>query len=263
MSEALVIYRVVDSIAEMTLNRPDVLNSFTRPMARRFQEVLADAAADDDVRALLVTGAGRGFCAGQDLAEAIPPDGSEPPPIQSIVRESYNPIVRALRTIEKPVVAAVNGVAAGAGANIALACDFVLAAESAAFIQSFSKLGLVPDSGGTLTLPRLVGTARATAMMMLAEKVSAKEAAALGMIYRAVGDEELMGEARSLCARLAELPTRGLGLTKKALNAAMSNDLDAQLDLEEELQRLAGCTEDYQEGVQAFLEKRRPSYKGR
>jgi 2-(1,2-epoxy-1,2-dihydrophenyl)acetyl-CoA isomerase len=255
--------QVAGGVATIVLDRPEVLNSFNRPMAAALQQALDAAAADDAVRAVLLTGAGRAFCAGQDLAEAMPQDGSPAPPIESIVRGSYNPIVRRLRELEKPVVCAVNGVAAGAGANIALACDFVLAAENASFVQAFSRIGLVPDSGGTFLLPRLVGMARATAMTMLGDKVTAADAYTLGMIYRVVPAASLMDEARALAERLAGMPTRGLGLTKRALNAALANDLAAQLEVEAELQGEAGRTEDYREGVGAFLEKRSPSFQGR
>lgn len=254
---------VADGVATITLVRPEVLNSFNRPMARRLQEALDAAAGDEGIRAVLLTGAGRAFCAGQDLAEALPPDGSPAPPIESIVRESYNPIVRRLREIEKPIVCAVNGVAAGAGANIALACDFVLAAEQASFVQAFSKIGLIPDSGGTFLLPRLVGLARATALTMLGEKLTAAEALSLGLIYRVVPGETLLEEARALARRLAAMPTRGLGLTKRALNAGLTNDLATQLEVEAELQREAGRTEDYREGVRAFQEKRAARFVGR
>ncbi|HYD54479.1 MAG TPA: 2-(1,2-epoxy-1,2-dihydrophenyl)acetyl-CoA isomerase PaaG [Gemmatimonadaceae bacterium] len=256
-------YEVADGVATLTLDRPEVLNSFNRPMAARLQASLDRAAADEAVRALLLTGAGRGFCAGQDLAEAMPQDGGDPPTIESIVRGSYNPIVRRLRAIEKPIVCAVNGVAAGAGANIALACDFVLAAEHASFVQAFSKIGLIPDSGGTFLLPRLVGLARATALTMLGEKLTAAEALSLGLVYRVVPGDALLAEARALAGRLAEMPTRGLGLTKRALNAGLVNDLARQLEVEAELQGEAGRTEDYREGVAAFLGKRKAEFRGR
>ena len=248
--------------ALLTLNRPDVLNSFNRPMGKEVQRALALAANDDSVRAILLTGAGRAFCAGQDLAEAAPADAPWPD-ISTIVRETYNPIVRLLRSIEKPVVCAVNGVAAGAGANIALACDIVLAADKASFLQAFCHIGLIPDSGGTFFLPRLVGLPRATAMAMLGEKISAQAALEMGMIYKVMDADKLMAEALKLCERLATQPTRGLGLIKRALNRSLSNDLDQQLDLEESLQGEAGATHDYQEGVRAFLQKRTPVFEGR
>lgn len=256
-------FEISHGVAEITLDRPAVLNSFIRPMARELQAALGLAAGDEAVRAVLLTGAGRGFCAGQDLAEAVPPDGSPRPPIESIVRESYNPVVRAIRELEKPVVCAVNGVAAGAGANLALACDIVLAAENASFLQAFCKIGLVPDTGGTFFLPRLIGTARATALAMLGEKVSAAEAQAVGMIWRAVPAEALMQEARVLARHLATQPTRGLGLIKRAMNASLGNTLDQQLELEAELQAQAAATADFDEGVSAFMAKRPPAFEGR
>ena len=263
MSDDAVLYAVENGVAMITLNRPTVLNSFNRPMAVRVQESLDAAAADDDVRAVLLTGTGRGFCAGQDLAEVAPQDGSLAPPIEDIVRGSYNPIVRRLRALEKPVVAAVNGVAAGAGANLALACDLVIASESASFVQAFSRIGLVPDSGGTFVLPRLVGLARATALSFLGEKLSATDAHAMGMIYRVVPADALLTEASALARRLAEMPTRALALTKRALNASLTHDLETQLELEAEFQSAAGRSEDYREGVAAFLAKREARFTGR
>jgi 2-(1,2-epoxy-1,2-dihydrophenyl)acetyl-CoA isomerase len=232
-------------------------------MAAEVQAALREAAADPAVRAVVLTGAGRGFCAGQDLAEAVPPDGSAPPPIADIVRETYNPVVRALRTLEKPVIGAVNGVAAGAGANLALACDIVLAADTASFVQAFCKIGLVPDTGGTFFLPRVVGFARASALMLLGDKLSAAEAQAMGMIWRVVPAASLLDEASALARRLATQPTRAFALIKRALNASLANDLDAQLELEAELQAEAAATEDFREGVAAFLGKRAPMFSGR
>ena len=256
-------YEVADGVATVTLNRPEVLNSFTRPMSAELQDALRRAADDAAVRALVLTGAGRGFCAGQDLAEAAPSDGSEAPPIADIVRQTYNPVVRALRSMEKPVVCAVNGVAAGAGANLALACDVVLAADSASFVQAFSRIGLVPDTGGTFVLPRVVGMARASALMLLGDKLSAADAQAMGMIWRVVPAASLMDEARALAARLATQPTRAFGLIKRLLNASLDNDLDAQLELEADLQAEAASTADFREGVAAFLAKRAPVFVGR
>lgn len=254
---------VADGVATITLRRADVLNSFHRPMAAELRRALTEAGADDAVRAVVLTGAGRAFCAGQDLAEAVPPGAAELPDVGEIVRDSYNPIVRAIRDLPKPVIAAVNGVAAGAGANIALACDIVVAGERASFIQAFSKIGLIPDSGGTFHLPRLIGRARATALMMLGERVSAEQAHAWGMIYSVVPDDSLLEVAAQLATRMAAMPTRAFALTKRALDAGWTNDLDAQLALEEELQREAGRTADYVEGVRAFQEKRTPNFVGR
>lgn len=246
-------------VSVITLNRPDVLNSFNRRMATELQAALGAAAKDGAIRAVLLTGAGRAFSAGQDLGEAI--HGTVD--LGEIVRTSYNPIVLAIREMEKPVVCAVNGVAAGAGANLALACDMVVASEDASFIQSFSKVGLVPDTSGTFFLPRLVGPARATALMFMADKVPAEQALAWGMIYQVVPSAVLMESGMSIARQLAAMPTRGLALIKRALNESMANDLQSQLALEEEMQRQAGRTADYAEGVKAFLEKRKPVYAGR
>lgn len=248
-----------NGLARITLNRPDMLNSFNKSMAMAVQDALDDCAADPTVRCIVITGEGRAFCAGQDLQEAIAADG---PTLQNIVKEHYNPIVLKIRKIEKPVLAAVNGVAAGAGANIALACDVIVAHESASFIQAFSKIGLIPDSGGTYTLPRLVGFNRASALMMLGDKVSASDAAQMGMIYQVFANDKYEESVNELANKLASMPTRGLALTKIALNQSMSNNLKQQLDLEESLQNQAGKTNDYQEGVNAFLEKRKPNFTG-
>ena len=258
MAYSKIIYAVAEGVATITLNRPDKLNSFDRAMALETIEALDQARDDAAVRAILLTGEGRAFCAGQDLAEAIAP-GTK---IEDIITVQYNPIIRRLRALPKPVVCAVNGVAAGAGANIAYACDLTLAAESAVFIQSFIQIGLIPDSGGTFTLPRLVGMQRAFGQMILAPKVSAKEAEAQGMIWKAVPDAELMNEATTLAKKLATMPTKAIALTKDALNRSTFNNLDDQLDVENELQTVAGNSHDYREGVQAFLEKRKPVYRG-
>ncbi len=250
-----------DGVLALTLNRPDVLNSFNAEMARELQAALAKASTDSSVRAVLLTGAGRGFCAGQDLAEAMPKDGVMPD-LGDFVRTTWNPIVRAIRTLEKPVVCAVNGTAAGAGANLAFACDIVFAASGANFIQSFSKIGVIPDSGGTFILPRLVGLQRATALTMLAEKLPADQAMAMGLVYKVVAPEQLMAEANACAKHLATQPTRALGLIKRGFNKSLGVSLDAQLDYEEELQREAGRTADYAEGVKAFLEKRAPRFTG-
>jgi 2-(1,2-epoxy-1,2-dihydrophenyl)acetyl-CoA isomerase len=249
----------IGNVRVLKLNRPQVFNSFNRAMALEFQKAIDDCEMDDEVRAIVVTGEGKAFCAGQDLAEATDPEGPE---LQSIVRDHYNPIILKLRNIEKPVIAAVNGVAAGAGANIALACDIVIAKRSASFIQAFSKIGLIPDSGGTYFLPRLVGMQKALALMMTGDKVSATEAEAMNMIYKAVEDDEFEEMVMKFAATISHMPTKGLGLTKRAVNKGMSNDLSTQLALEEELQTEAGSTNDFREGVNAFLEKRSPVFKG-
>jgi 2-(1,2-epoxy-1,2-dihydrophenyl)acetyl-CoA isomerase len=252
-------FKIENSVGCIELNRPDVLNSFNREMALQLQDILRQCQDDSNVRAIHLTGAGRAFCAGQDLAEAIATDG---PGLRTIVSEHYNPIISLIREIEKPVVCGVNGVAAGAGANIALACDIVFAAASSSFIQAFSKIGLIPDSGGTFFLPRLVGMQRATALMMLGDKVSASDAVQMGMIYKCCDDDKLMSESIDCATKLAAMPTMGLGYTKRALNRSMTNDLEQQLAMEEELQVLSGLTYDYNEGVSAFLEKRKPVFKG-
>lgn len=248
-----------NGVCEIKLNRPEVFNSFNKPMALAVQKTLDDCAKDPEIRAIIITGEGKAFCAGQDLAEATDPNG---PPLDSIVREHYNPIIQRIREIEKPIIAAVNGVAAGAGANIALACDITFAKESASFIQAFSKIGLIPDSGGTFFLPRIIGMQKALALMFTGDKVSAREAEAMNMIYKVVADDALETEVRAFAENLAKMPTRGLGLTKKAVNASWTNDLKTQLDLEEILQTEAGATYDFKEGVTAFMEKRKPEFKG-
>lgn len=248
-----------NGVRELKLNRPEVFNSFNKSMAIALQEELDKCATDNTVRAVVITGEGKAFCAGQDLAEATDPNGPE---LKSIVREHYNPIILKIRNLEKPVIAAVNGVAAGAGANIALACDITFAKESASFIQAFSKIGLIPDSGGTFFLPRIIGTQKALALMMTADKVSAKEAEEMNMIYKAVSDENFTETVQKFVYNLAQMPTRGLGLTKKAVNQSLFNSLEDQLDIEEQLQTEAGATYDFNEGVEAFLEKRAPVFRG-
>ena len=251
-----------DGYRVLTLNRPDRLNSFNEAMHERLMAALEDAEADERCRALLLTGAGRGFCAGQDLSDRVMEPG-QMPDLSRTIERFYNPLVRKLQALRMPVVCAVNGVAAGAGANVALACDIVLAARSAKFIQAFARIGLVPDSGGTWFLPRLVGRARARGLALLAEPLAADQAASWGLIWKAVDDAALMNEAHALAAHLATQPTVGLALTKRALDAAETNTLDAQLDLERDLQAEAGRTPDYAEGVRAFLEKRPPAFTGR
>jgi 2-(1,2-epoxy-1,2-dihydrophenyl)acetyl-CoA isomerase len=249
-------YRVV------TLNRPQRLNACNEALLAALHAALSEAEADTSCRALLLTGAGRGFCTGQDLNDRLA-KAEENTVLGGAQEDFYNPLVRKLRALPFPVVAAVNGVAAGAGANIALACDIVLAARSASFIQSFARIGLIPDSGGTWNLPRLIGPARARALMLLAEPLPAEKAEAWGMIWKAVDDTALMAEAEKLCVHFASAPTAGLALIKRALDAAWSNDLAAQLDLERDLQREASLTPDYAEGVRAFMEKRPPKFTGR
>ncbi len=246
----------------VTLNRPDRLNSFNEAMHRALAQALDDAANDVDCRAVLLTGAGRGFCAGQDLSDVAAGNGAAPD-LGATIENFYNPLVRRIRAMNKPVICAVNGTAAGAGANIAFACDIVLAARSAKFIQSFAKIGLVPDSGGTWLLPRLIGDARARALAMLAEPITAEIAANWGLIWRAIDDDKLMSEAEALAAHLASQPTQGLAMIKQALAQSATNTLDAQLDLERDLQRQAGRTPDYAEGVDAFIAKRAPKFTGR
>lgn len=247
------------SITTIVLNRPDRYNSFNRDMALALQGAL-DHCVTDGTRCVILTGVGKAFSAGQDLNEVTDPDGPE---MNRIVSEHFNPIITRLRDLELPVIAAVNGVAAGAGANIALACDIVIAKSSAYFLQAFSHIGLIPDSGGTYHLPRLIGFQRAGALMMLGEKVAAKDAEAMGMIYKAISDTEWEEYVQMLAVRLAEMPTRGLALTKRALNLSLQNNLYEQLEVEEQLQTTAGKTSDYEEGVKAFLEKRKAKFTGK
>ena len=262
MDDSPILVEQRDGYRVLTLNRPQRLNAFTEPMHVALREALAAAEADTGCRALLLTGAGRGFCAGQDLNDRLSRAG-DTPVLGSALEAYYNPLVRKLRALPFPVVAAVNGVAAGAGCNIALTCDIVIAARSASFIQSFAKIGLVPDSGGTWTLPRLVGPARARALALLAEPLPAETAEAWGLIWKVYDDATLMEEAHKLCTRFAAAPTAGLALIKRALDQSWENDLDTQLDLEREFQREASLNPDYAEGVRAFMEKRPPRFAGR
>jgi 2-(1,2-epoxy-1,2-dihydrophenyl)acetyl-CoA isomerase len=250
---------IENGVLTIRLNRPKVFNSMNKENAIQLQHILLEASADKEVRAILLTGEGKAFCAGQDIGELIDPNG---PDLTTIVSEHYNPIVLAIRSIEKPIIAAVNGVAAGAGANIALACDIVIATKSANFIQAFSKIGLIPDSAGTFFLPRLIGMQKATALMMTGDKVSADEAEQMGMIYKSVNDDDFVNFYTSFVKKIALMPTKGLGLTKKALNESFTNNLHQQLSLESDLQTIAGYTHDFKEGISAFTEKRKPTFKG-
>jgi 2-(1,2-epoxy-1,2-dihydrophenyl)acetyl-CoA isomerase len=253
-----ILFELKDSIGYITLNRPDKLNSFNREMALLLQEKL-DACKAKEVRCVYITGMGKAFSAGQDLAEVADPNG---PGMNKTLSEHYNPIITRIKRLEKPVVAAINGVAAGAGANIALCCDIVVAAQSASFLQAFSKIGLIPDSGGTHTLPRLIGWQKASALMMLGEKVPAAEAERLGMIYKVLPDESFAAESMKIAVTLAQMPTKGLAYTKQILSMSFTNTLDEQLQEEDVFQQRAAITKDYKEGVQAFLEKRAPVFKG-
>ena len=257
---SVLITEIDNGVLYITLNIPDKYNSGTQEMAFAFHKALDKARDNDDVRAVYITGAGKAFCAGQDLGEIVDPNGLELP---SIVKDHYNPTVERIRNLNKPVVAAVNGVAAGAGANIALACDVVVASEGASFIQAFSKIGLIPDSGGTFTLPRLIGLQRASALMMLGDKVSAADALQMGMLYKVFPIDTFVKESRKIVQKLAKMPTKALGMTKILLNESIKNSLKQQLELEGRYQELASHTEDYKEGVDAFLEKRKPTFKGK
>lgn len=256
-----ILSNIRNGVATLTLNRPEVFNSFNREMALSLQNELDSCASNEDVRAIILTGNGKAFCAGQDLKEVTDPALN--PGFKRILEEHYNPIITKIRAINKPVIAAVNGVAAGAGANIALACDIVIAHEKVSFIQAFSKIGLVPDSGGTFFLPRLIGFAKASALMMLGDKVSATEAERLGMIYKVIRLEDFETEVQTIAGTLAQMPTKALGMTKQLLNASMSTTLGAQLAFESKLQIEAAQSEDYEEGVAAFVGKRKPIFKGK
>lgn len=255
-----VLFEISQGVARITLNRPEVYNAFNRAMALRLQECLHEAAQSEAVRAVVITGNGKAFSAGQDLSEAIDPNG---PGLERILSEHYNPIIQQIVALEKPVVALVNGVAAGAGANIALACDIVIAHEQASFIQAFSKIGLIPDSGGTYLLPRLIGSQKALALMMTGDKVSAAEAERMNMIYKAVPAADYDQVTNAFISNLASMPTKALALTKQAVQLSWFQSMDEQLETELKLQVEAGKTEDFNEGVQAFLDKRLPNFTGK
>ena len=260
MTESI-LSKIENNIAHITLNRPEVFNSFNREMALNLQEVLDSCEKNHEVRAIIITGSGKAFCAGQDLKEVTSPELN--PGFKKILDEHYNPIITRIRNIKKPIVAAVNGVAAGAGANIALACDIVVAHEKVSFIQAFSLIGLIPDSAGTFFLPRLIGFQKASALAMLGDKVSAEEAERLGMIYKVISLENFEEEVKQLALKLAQMPTLALGKIKEAFNESLTNNLEQQLALESKLQIEAAQTEDYKEGVAAFMEKRQPNFKGK
>lgn len=256
-----ILLKVENKVAYITLNRPEVFNSFNREMAFLLQDTLDACEKNADVRAIVLTGNGKAFCAGQDLKEVTNPELN--PGFKKILEEHYNPIITRIRAIKKPIIAAVNGVAAGAGANIALACDIIVAHEKVSFIQAFSLIGLVPDSAGTFFLPRLIGFQKALALAMLGDKISAEEADKMGMIYKCVPTEEFETTINKLAVKLANMPTKALGLIKELYNKSMTNDLESQLALESKLQIEAAQSEDYTEGVAAFVEKRKPEFKGR
>ena len=255
-----ILLKTENQIAFITLNRPDVFNSFNREMAFLMQDTLDICAKDDNIRAIVITGNGKAFCAGQDIGEITNPELN--PGFRKILDDHYNPIIKKIRSIEKPIIGAINGVAAGAGANIAMACDIVVASENASFIQAFSKIGLIPDSAGTFFLPRLIGMQKATALMMLGDKVTAQEAESLGMIYKYFSADIFEDEVLKMATTLANMPTKALGLTKKLMNQSLTNNLEQQLQVESDLQIEASETNDYREGVASFVEKRKPIFKG-
>lgn len=263
MAFTAITFVVENGVANLTLNRPDKINSITAVMLRELCEALDEVETNPEIRALVITGEGRGFCAGQDLNERAVSDDGERPDLGATVRDGYAPMITRLYNLPVPTIAAVNGIAAGAGANIALACDIVVAAESAKFVQVFSNIGLIPDTGGTFILPKLIGMARAKALAMLALPVKAAEAVEMGMIWKSVADDDLKTEVAELALTLAQRPTLGLALTKKAFHVSSKSSLQEQLALEAEMMRQAGYSDDYAEGVSAFLEKRQPEYKGR
>ena len=256
-----ILIKIENQVAYVTLNRPDVFNSFNREMALSLQSILDDCEHNNDVRSIVITGNGKAFCAGQDLKEVTSSELN--PGFKKILEEHYNPIITRIKSINKPIIAAVNGVAAGAGANIALSCDLVVASNKASFIQAFSKIGLIPDSGGSFFLPRLIGFQKATALMMLGDKVTAEEAEELGMIFKVISSESFNEEVEKLAVKLANMPTKALGLIKELLSKSMTNTLEQQLELEGKLQIKAALSEDYTEGVNAFMEKRKPIFKGK
>ena len=256
-----ILIKIENQVAYITLNRPDVFNSFNREMALLLQSILEDCEYNNEVRSIVITGNGKAFCAGQDLKEVTSSELN--PGFKKILEEHYNPIITRIKSINKPIIAAVNGVAAGAGANIALSCDLVVASNKASFIQAFSKIGLIPDSGGTFFLPRLIGFQKASALMMLGDKVTAEEAEELGMIFKVISSESFNEEVEKLAVKLANMPTKALGLIKELLNKSITNTLEQQLELEGKLQIEAALSEDYTEGVNAFMEKRKPIFKGK
>jgi 2-(1,2-epoxy-1,2-dihydrophenyl)acetyl-CoA isomerase len=262
--EKILLYDKKDGYAVITLNRPDKLNSFNDELTFQLQDTLKEAEKDAGVRALILTGAGRGFCAGQDLANRnFSDDSKQKPSLADSIRRRYNPIILKMRRMEKPIIAAINGVAAGAGCSLALACDIKIAADNATFVQSFSRVGLVPDSGATFVLPRLIGLTKAYELMITADKLSAPDALQLGLLNRVVPVDQVMKEAEEFAAKLAKGPTKAFGLTKRAVNRAVFPDLEELLENEAYLQEIAGRTDDFQEGVKAFIEKREPAYTGK